>query len=242
MTKNVYRIAGLAVVVGAVMVVGAGSPKNKQAGLPVILSQPVDQLVAPKKDAIFKVKAKGENLTYKWLFQNSDEVIVVGKGPELVVPGSKYNRYGKYWCLIESEGMMGVKQVGTYKASLTEPLALGSLSTNVSQGTMTISPGGTTCCPSCGYINFYNSNVGWPLTGGVIVMVRLSLSPAMSPLIDPSEYCVRYRYGGGANQAGCFTGSTFTPPVTGTYFFTVYRRTGCPASGTLHYLDVSPPL
>jgi hypothetical protein len=124
---------------------------------------------------------------------------------------------------------------GTLTQSVTTVMAL---STNQSQGSFMSRAGGTNCCSSCGYINFYNSGAGWPLTGGVTVTVPLSRFSTMSPLIDPSAYCVWYRYGGQPNEAGCFSGSSFTPPVTGTYVFTVYIKTDCPANGTPYYLNV----
>ena len=122
---------------------------------------------------------------------------------------------------------------GTLTQSVTPVMALSS--TNQSQGSFISSAGGTNCCSSCGYIPFYTA---WPLTGGVEATVPLSRSSTMYPLVDPSTYCVWYRYGGLPTQTGCFTGSSFTPPVTGTYFFTVYIRTACPANGTQYYQNV----
>src|ERR1044071_1530785 len=125
MTKNVYRMTGLAVVAGAAMLLTACNcicPENKKAGLPIILCQPVDQQVTANQGAVFKVKAKGENLSYQWFFQNSERVIEVpnGQGPELVVPASRPDRFGKYWCAIKAEGRLGVMQTLTPQAALTE--------------------------------------------------------------------------------------------------------------------------
>jgi hypothetical protein len=114
---------------------------------------------------------------------------------------------------------------------------MSTSSTNQTQGSGLTRANGTNCCSSCGYIPFYNSGVGWQLTGGLTVTVPLSRSSTFYPLVDPSTYCVWYRYGGQPNEAGCFSGSSFTPPVTGTYVFTVYIKTGCPPNGTLYYLD-----
>jgi hypothetical protein len=218
-------------------------PENKKAGVPVVLCQPMDQQVATNQDATFKVKAVGENLSYQWFFQNSDRVIEVrnGQGSELVVPASTPNRLGNYWCAIKGEGSLGVKEVLTPPAILTESLALSGGFTNETQGGFTTSQGKTTCCNYCGLINFQNGGQGFPLNAGQTLTIQLSLSSTMAPLIDTSTYCARWRYGGQTNQSGCFsvvssTQEGFTAPATATYVITVYIKNGCPPSGTLYYM------
>lgn len=246
MSKNVYRMAGLTVVAAAALVLTACyciCPENRKAGLPVILCQPMDQQVTAHQDAVFKVKAKGENLSYQWFFQNSDRVIEVrnGQGPELVVPASTPNRFGNYWCAVKGEGSLGVKQILTPPATLTESMALTGGFTNETQGSVITGQGTGNCCNYCGLINFQNAPQGFPLNANQTMTIQLSLNSTMTPLIDTSTYCARWRYGGKTNQTGCFTvispnDERFTAPVTATYAITVYIKNGCPPSGTLYYM------
>jgi hypothetical protein len=119
------------------------------------------------------------------------------------------------------------------------------LSTNESPGPFTGGSGQNTCCPSyCGYINFNNSGYGFSVPAGSTFTIQLSQSSSMSPLIDTSQYCARWRYGGGTNQSGCFTtiSSTqmqFTAPATALYTVTVYLKSNCPPTGTVYYLGYS---
>jgi hypothetical protein len=248
MSKNVYRMAGLAVAAGATIALTACKcicPENRRAGLPVILCQPMNQQVTTNQDAVFKVRAVGENLSYQWFFQNSDRVIEVrnGQGSDLVVPASTPNRFGNYWCAVRADGSLGLEQIQTRSATLTESFALSGGFTNPTTGTFTTSQGTGSCCNYCGWINFQNGGQGFPLNAGQTVTIQLSLSSTMSPLIDTSNYCARWRYGGKTNQTGCFTviSSTqeqFTAPVTATYAITVYIKNNCPPNGTLYYMTL----
>lgn len=243
MTKKASRATGLAVMAAAAMALTACNcicPENQKAGLPVILCQPMDQQVATNQDALFKVKAKGENLSYKWFFQNSDVVLEApdGLNSVLVVPGSRPDRAGKYWCVIQSDGKMGLQESQTRSASLTQ-----TLSTNETQGSFTSSQGTNACCgTNCGFVNFNNSGLGFSLNAGQTFTIQLSLNASMSPLIDTMNWCARWRYGGQANQTGCFsvissTQEQFTAPVTAKYAITVYIKNNCPPNGTTYYMS-----
>jgi hypothetical protein len=166
------------------------------------------------------------------------------------VPGNRLNRSGLYWCLIESDGRLGVLQSMTRSAALTETFATSgpatALSTN--QGSIYVPPvppppPPNSCCGYCGYINYNNGGSGFFRSAGQTLTIQLSLSPSMSPLINTANYCARWRYGGGTNQTGCFqvissTQEQFTAPVTAPYTITVYIKSGCPPNGTSYYMTV----
>lgn len=120
-----------------------------------------------------------------------------------------------------------------------------TLSTNLDNGGIATGSGSNSCCPSyCGYINFNNSGYGFSVPAGSTLTIQLSQSSSMSPLLSTSQYCARWRYGGGTNQSGCFTviNSTqmqFTAPATAQYTVTVYLKSNCPPTGTVYYLGYS---
>ena len=245
MKRAVWLIA-VVVFTGTVVVLSGCKcldQESTQAGAPVIVAQPRDKQVAPGESASFKVSAKGEHLSYQWYFQNSDTIhqLPNAQTSTLLVSGNSPDRAGKYWCVVQSDGSLGLLQTPTYSASLTES-SVSALSTNRTQGSFTSSSGSNTCCgTNCGFINFNNGGLGFSLTSGQTMTIQLSLSPTMSPLLDTSTWCARWRYGPQTNQTGCFTviSSTderFTAPATAKYTVTVYIKNNCPPNGTLYYM------
>jgi hypothetical protein len=223
--------------------------ENEKAGIPIILCQPMDQLVYPKEDAVFKVAAKGDNLSYKWFFENTNGVLEVPEalGPEVVIRGNNSDRLGFYVCRVYSAGEQGVVQTQTRVATLTERLPSIQTLSAISGPIWTNPPPpppppSTFCCtPICGYINYNNGGAGFSLASGQAMTIQLSPNSSGTPLINTALYCAQWRYGGQANQAGCFTNLSstqerFVAPVTKPYAITVYIKSGCAPQGTLYYL------
>ena len=250
MNKQTFEIIVCAALTG--LALGATGckcvyPANKQAGLAIIVAQPMDQQVSPKEAAVFEVEAKGSNLSYQWFFErtNSGYAVPNEQGPRLVVPGSRSSREGFYWCLVNSESKQGVLQTRTRLAALVvAPMMLMS-STNPPPLGGSLRPStisSNVCCSSiCGFINFNNNGNGYVLSKDQKFTMALTSDSAGINVINTSLYCAQWRYGGQSNQAGCLadistTQKQFTAPVAATYAITVYIKSDCPPSGTTYYL------
>jgi hypothetical protein len=252
MLKLNLQICELAVLVGLGAVLTGCTclcPPSEKAGFATIVSQPTDQWISPGQDATFKVKAKGNELSYKWFFQDTNGVFDVpnGQGPTLVVPAANTNRTGFYWCLIDSEGKMGVMQTRTRPASLLEtPRSLPLDSTNVpppQPGLLCPSTAGSNLCcnPICGLVNFQNSGQLYFFTQGQTVTLKLTSDSGGLYYISTLLYEVQWIYGGIPFQTGCCTTFSqrfkqFIAPAAGPYAFTVYIKNNCPAQGTPYWL------
>ena len=114
--------------------------------------------------------------------------------------------------------------------------------TNPTQGSFIASRGTNSCCIAhCGFVNFNNNGAGYSFQKGQTVTIQLSLSLSMSPLLDTSTYCVRWRYGGLPNQSGCAAAASstthgFTAPAAARYAFSAYIKNDCPANGTRYFI------
>jgi hypothetical protein len=235
-----------------------GCPENKQAGIPRILCQPADQFVLSNQDAVFSVKAKGDNLSYRWLFQDTNGISLVpnGSGPELVVPASNPVRFGSYSCVIDSTGAWGQSEIQTRTAILPDPpppfsnfsqspLAANTSTNGVSTVVMYYSPGGANiCCTNCGWGNLQNSGAGWTLGAGQTFTFEVSTDANGMNILNTALYCVIWHSSTKPPQLGCCTDFSptlkqFTPPVGATYVFTVYLKGSCPATGTHYYVPWS---
>jgi hypothetical protein len=250
MSKHIYKAVMVAALTG-LAVGGTGCkcvcPANKQAGLAIIVCQPMDQQVSPKEDAVFEVMAKGSNLSYQWFFErnNNGYAMEDAHGPRLVVPASRSPREGFYSCLINSASRRGVLQTRTRLAALVVSPSMLLQSTNPPPQPGLPNPTTTTtspCCANvCAFINFNNNGTGYVLSQSQKFIMKLTSDPAGLNVINTSSYCAQWRYGGQSNQAGCLIDRSsaekqFIAPVAARYIITIYLKSPCPPSGTVYYL------
>jgi hypothetical protein len=233
-------------------------PENIVQGVPRILCQPMDQFVLPTQDAVFKVKAKGDNLSYRWLFQDTNGIVALAgaSAPELVVSASNPERFGFYSCVIDSVGAWGQSEIQSRSAALPDPpppfsnfsqspLAPNTSTNGVSTVVIYSSPGGANmCCTNCGWGNLQNAGAGWTLGSGQTFTFEVSTDPTGVNILNTSSYCAIWHSSTKPPLLGCCTDFSptlkqFTPPVGATYVLTVYLKSGCPVTGTHYYVPWS---
>jgi len=97
--------------------------ENLNAGIPIIICQPLDATAQPGTKASFYVEATGHNLTYQWHFLGNGaadyEAIPNATQPLLVKDPVGTADYGLYYCTVRSESdATGIKVTQTRDAGL----------------------------------------------------------------------------------------------------------------------------
>lgn len=216
-----------------------------QAEFPIILLQPLNQVLPVGSDATFSVAAMGDPLTYQWL---RNGVALAGEtNNSLTITNVKVADVGLYSCNISkdleivptrsAQLMVYVSNTGRNASESQEGASLTSLSGSTPVtlfATPIASSGSSGTCPGSyiGYVSYTKtiaSGWGWAPTSNTTIHT----------ITDPNRTDTKIQYRGKLNDIGCDqTTSTVPDPTFSTkYRFTVYFKNNVPSNTYSIQLD-----